>query len=354
MDDFRAKVNSIIDAAVAAPSGSNSQPWRFVVRGSAIEFRYLPERDHPLLNFEEGGTLIALGAAIENAELAARAGGLEPRTTYRDAGACVAVMELAEGGSFSSEERALFDAIPGRHSNRKAYALEPLPADFREAVRRDALRRSGVLLTFVEDHGALKDMAHALTAMEEIALTTPMLHKLFFEEILWSAADNEAGKQGLYLKTLEIPGPGQLMFKLLRNPGFARLAAKLGIPKQAAATNAKQDAAAAAFGVLSASSARSRATYLDAGRVLERVWLRATTEGLSMQVVTGITFLARTMEDPSEAPQFSSAAHERAREALEILRARSGVDPLLVFRVGRAAPPTEVSRRRAPEIEFAS
>lgn len=351
----REKITRILAAAAAAPSGDNSQPWRFVVRGKSIEFHYIPERDHPILNYEESGTLIALGAALENAELTAKAQGYAPQTTYRASGPCVAVMELAEGGRLSETAEPLARAVPERHSNRKAYDRASLQPGAKAALLASSISESAELaLAFVESPDAMRAIARALTTMEETALANVHLHKLFFDDILWSAEENRAGKQGLYIKTLELPPPAQVLFRFLRHWRFARMLAALGFPRVVAETNAKQNAAAAAFGVISAAHA-ARAEYLEVGRMVERVWLRATALGLSMQIVTGITFLARSLRIPEIARLFSRAEQERIVAAHAIIK--ENVDetrePILIFRIGRGDAPTEVSYRRAPEIVFA-
>ena len=56
--------------------------------------------------------------------------------------------------------------------------------------------------------------------MERVALETPALHKLFFGGILWSREENNSGKGGLYIKTLEVPPPIRLLFRLLKHWSF--------------------------------------------------------------------------------------------------------------------------------------
>ena len=68
-------IKKIIEVAVNAPSGSNSQPWRFKVREGVIEIIAEPEKDHPILNFRNRGTWIAHGALIENIVILASAFG---------------------------------------------------------------------------------------------------------------------------------------------------------------------------------------------------------------------------------------------------------------------------------------
>ena len=348
------KITKVLTAAAAAPSGSNSQPWRFVVQGRAIEFHYIPERDHPILNYEEGGTLIALGAAIQNAELEAQAQGYAPQTEFRESGSCVAVMTFNEGGSLDEDSASLRDVICERHSNRKAYKKAPLSPEVRSALLSASREEDTDLkLSLVESNNTMQVISRALTTMEETALGNKNLHKFFFSEILWSAEENRAGKQGLYIKTLELPPPAQAMFRLLKHWGFARFLAAIGFPKMVAQTNAKQNASASAFGVITAVKS-DRTTYLKVGKLMERLWLLATAEGLSFQIVTGITFLARSLRTPEVAQLFSPAEQERINAAHAIIKKNvdDAREPILIFRIGTGDSPTEVSYRRVPEIVF--
>ena len=59
-------IQKILEAGCRAPSGSNSQPWRFMVKDNQISIFALPEKDHPILNFRHRGTWVAHGALLEN------------------------------------------------------------------------------------------------------------------------------------------------------------------------------------------------------------------------------------------------------------------------------------------------
>lgn len=350
----KAKIDAILTAAAAAPSGDNSQPWRFVVREQEIDFHYLPEKDNELLNHEEGGTLIALGAAIANAELEAYAQGYTPHITFHDTGACVATMALHAGGTLSGADAPLREAILKRHTNRKAYAVQPLPDPIRAGLLSPQIVDAGEpALVLVESRSDMKVLARALTTMEEIALSTEALHKLFFGDIFWSDEDNRAGHSGLHIKTLELPPPAQALFKVLRHWSVTRALSRIGFHKAIANMNATQNASASAFGIITAVQT-GRDTYLKTGRLLERAWLFAVAHGLSLQIVTGVTFLARSLATPSAAAHFSVEAKESIAHAYERIRAQAGAGriPVLVFRIGEGGVPTEVSYRRAPEATF--
>ncbi len=355
MDGERdARIAKILSAAVAAPSGDNSQPWRFVFRApNTIEFHAIPEKDNALFNLDGSGTFFALGAALENAILEAKALGFEPEVVYRGEGSLVAALVLREGGMLSGAERELQQAIPLRHTNRKAYKKVPLTEDDQRALLAAAEGANGASLSLLEDAGVMAPISRALTTMEETALGNKPLHALFFGSIFWSKERNDAGEHGLYVYTLELPPPARLFFKALRHWSVAKAFAKIGFPKMVAAINAKQNASASAFGVITVDRF-DRARYVEAGRLLERVWLAAAARGMSLQIVTGLLFLARTLEQ--EAPAgFSEEERALVREAYARIRKNLGSaeEPFLIFRVGYAEAPTAVSFRKPPVIAYA-
>lgn len=348
---YEEKIQKILSAAVAAPSGDNSQPWRFVFRTPDIlEFHALPEKDNALLNIDESGTLIALGAALQNAELEAKALGFDPKIRYNAAGSLVAEFVLHEGGTISEIERNLQQAIPLRHTNRKAYRKIILKEEDRKILQTAAGEMSDVSFAFVEDRESMALLSRALTTMEEIALQNKTIHALFFESIFWSKERNAAGEHGLYIKTLELPPPAQLLFKVLRYWSVANMLARIGFPKMIAAMNAKQNASASAIGVIAVDHL-DRLKYVEAGRLLERIWLAAASRGLSLQIVTGLLFLARTMEKDDSAtfsPEERStvqSAYARIQENL-----KDSKEPFIMFRIGYAEAPSAVSFRQSPML----
>lgn len=351
-----AHIRQIVQAAVAAPSGDNSQPWRFVLRNpNVLEIHAHPEKDHPILNVDDSGTLIALGTAVENAILEAGALGYVAEVSFAagEQGTWVATLQLTEGGHLSAEDQMLREAIPHRVSNRKPYAKRQLQAIDREVLIKEATSIPGMSCHLVEDPKVMAHVAADFTVMERIALSHEVLHRHFFSSIFWSHERNLRGDPGLHGKTLELPPPAQAFFRVLRHWPVARALARIGFPGFVAKTNAAQNASASAFGCILSDSLDPR-SYMEAGRLLERLWLRAAASGMAFQVVTGILFLARHMEHDARTTTFSPEEEARSAKAYATIREAFSIGnshPILTFRVGYGAPPTERSRRRHHPIE---
>jgi hypothetical protein len=349
-------IEEIVRAAAAAPSGDNSQPWHFVYRKpDLLEFHYHPEKDHPLLNVNDSGTLISLGAAIENASLEAKAQGYNPEIaiSIEKDNSCVATMQLISGGTLLEKETPLHKAIHFRHSNRKAYKTDSLIAKDHDAILSQKDVFPGVSLTLIEDREKMTLFARNLTTMEEIALSNKILHGHFFASIFWDNSRNTAGEPGLHGKTLELPPPAQGLFRILKYWPVAGILARIGFPQMVAETNAQQNASSAAFGAITGKALDSQ-TYITAGRLLERIWLQATADGLSFQIVTGILFLTRSIETGNTEGVFSENEQQTAKVATNSIHQLLNIGsdhPIITFRIGYGAPATARSARMKARVE---
>ena len=110
------------------------------------------------------------------------------------------------------------------------------------------------------------------------------------------------------------------------------------------------DLAASAAGLLTFPG-RSRQSYFEAGRALQRVWLEATASGWSLQPMTAITYLFERLQDGGEglpAPDHAElealwTAHQ------ETFDTHPGEAQAMLFRLHKAGPPSERSLRRPVE-----
>src|ERR1019366_8956249 len=73
----REVIERILEAGIRAPSGENSQPWRFKVEGERVLLFNRPEADQSLFNFHQNGSLVAHGALLANVKVAAAYFGCE-------------------------------------------------------------------------------------------------------------------------------------------------------------------------------------------------------------------------------------------------------------------------------------
>lgn len=346
------RIRQVIATASWAPSGDNTQPWYFEFKGDTVRVHLIPDLDNPVLNFKLSGTYIAHGALIENLLLAAPLFELSAQMQLLPEGEdshCTAEITFRDGAETSSP---LAQVIRERHTNRKRYSTRAIGRNVLMELCDAAQGVSDTACSFIDDKSEIQTVAHASALMEQVALETPKLRELFLGDILWNSEDNKKGIPGLYIKSMELPLPAQLLFKRLRNATFATMMNRLGFSRAARKINGRLYASSSALGLISMTEESPRA-YLGVGRATQRVWLSATNNQLAFQPVTGILFLARSVENGSAEellPEHLTAIKEASTQIRSAFSLKEEKISGMMFRIGYASAVTARSFRHAPDI----
>ncbi len=126
-----------VSYAVLAPSGHNTQPWRFRILDDAVEVYADRTRALPVADPDDRELTIACGAALLHLRLALEQLGLlpevEPLPDGEDADVLARVRIVSHFPS-PPEEDGLFAAIPRRRTNRQPYDGRPVPVGLFSAL----------------------------------------------------------------------------------------------------------------------------------------------------------------------------------------------------------------------------
>lgn len=348
-------IRKILEASVNAPSGSNSQPWRFEISGNQINVIAEPKKDHPILNYQNRGTWLAHGALIENVKIAAAALGwrseieIFPDRTRPNLTARIGLLEAL------SAEEELFQIMPRRVTNRGKYDLWPLTTEQKKYLEQSADEVGGeIKVVWTEDRIQINRLGQAAAANEIITLENQKLHDLFFDEVVWTREEEKQKMKGLLVETMGLKSPEKLGLRLFKHWPIMKIFAKLGIARKIAAGNAKNYAATPIAGLMILKN--DDRNFLAAGRVIERIWLKATRLGFGFHLITGTMFYWQGTRLGDL--KLLSVGHQRIiddeyRAILDI--ADIGDENWIVtamFRVGRSDEPTAYSTKKPPEIKW--
>src|SRR3989344_7365719 len=262
----------ILQFAVLAPSGHNSQPWEFSVSDDFIEVWANEERSLAQSDPDRRQLLIAIGCAIENILIAADYYGLESTVHYLPRGHqknLIAVMNFQNRGTTKSHDKNhLIFSIPHRLTNRGKYKQDAPPRHFLEELRKFSGNDFEVaVITEKEKRHKIADVACA--AQIEV-----MEFDSFREELSHYIKHNfTKSKTGMPGFTLGLPAPISLI--------ASHLIKRINMSKK----SAKQDEKllkefTPAFVVIS-SAHDNPINRIKAGQIFERIWLLATREQLS-------------------------------------------------------------------------
>ena len=119
------QMRELVRYGTLAPSGHNTQPWKFAIRGNTI--RVLPDYSRRLavIDPQDRELWISLGCVLENLAIAARSAGYETEITLPTPEAEFLTLHLRSAPARSPDP--LFEAIPHRQSTRSLYDGHAVP-----------------------------------------------------------------------------------------------------------------------------------------------------------------------------------------------------------------------------------
>src|SRR5450830_1902088 len=132
----RETIARILDLARWAPSGDNTQPWRFEIVGDQhIRVHGFDTRDHVLYDFDGHPSQIAHGALLETLRIAASNWGLKTTWLASSKGDHRApIYDVHLTSEAGLQRDALFDCIEKRTVQRRPMQTKPLTPAQRHAL----------------------------------------------------------------------------------------------------------------------------------------------------------------------------------------------------------------------------
>jgi len=324
-DDWRTATKGPLDlvrAAILAANPHNSQPWLFQVTPAQINLFADRRRNIGAIDPFLREMHIGLGCALENLLLAAEALGYTTQVSLLpDASEAtwVARVDLAPGPTVIPD---LYPLIPNRHTNRYPYdtgrSVSSATLDALSALNDDPDVRvfwfaSAPLRKQVGDLPV--EAAHAL-----VADTTQIGESDRWYRATWQ--DLQQHRDGITIDAAGLPDWERALAKLLPPQSQAQQDSTF------LQNTADQAQTAGAFGLLAVRDGQDRAQQLRAGRLLERMYLWVTKEGLAMQPLNAVVERAAREVVLGSAPHFGNA--------LAALVGDPAWQTLLAFRIGHS------------------
>ncbi|MGA3153546.1 MAG: Acg family FMN-binding oxidoreductase [Streptosporangiaceae bacterium] len=262
-------VRRLIEAAAAAPSIHNTQPWRFRVCGDVIEMHGDPSRILWVADPLGRALHLSCGAALFNLRLAIRLAGARPLIWPLPDPAgeptLLASVQLTDGRAPTPQEREMAEAIQQRHSSRAPFSGRPLPEPVQIGLEQEAGYEFAVLRMLSPRDAAL---VLQLAGAAEARLATDFDHRVELAEWVGTTGEDGIPASALGSRPDRQPAP-------VRDLGYA---APNAVRPEGSFERQPQ------LGVLS--TARDEpGDWLRAGQALQRVLLAATRHGVATSLL---------------------------------------------------------------------
>lgn len=342
-------IEQILDLARWAPSGDNTQPWRFeIVNDDHFVVHGHDTRTHCVYDLDGHPSQISLGALLENIVIAASGHGLRTQIQRRKE---------------SPEEKPLFDVklefagapadplipyIQKRSVQRRAMRTRKLTADEKRALELSV--GDAYAVSWWEGLGPKWRVAKLMFDNAHLRLTLPEAYLVHRNVIEWNArfSENKVPDQALGLDK----GTLKLMHWVMQTWGrvdfFNKYLAGHLVPR------VEMDLlpgvfCGAHFALVAQKEPDSIDEYVAAGRAVQRFWLTSTSLGLGLQPeLTPLIFSRYVREGRSFSlsAQAKTHANELAERLEDILKE---LTPRTIFlgRIGMGRP-VEARSLRSP------
>jgi len=327
---------ALVRAAILAPSPHNAQSWLFDVGERHLDVHADRSRATGALDPFLRELHVGLGAALENVVLTARTRGLAPTVLLLPNGAGspqVAHVALARAPRQASE---LAEQIPHRHTNRYPFA-----------TGRDVPRAALTAMAELADPGVPDVRVVWLTGPDRdlmsellVAATETIIddREQSASDIRWfrqSWDDIQRQRDGITIDTAGLPDLTATFAKLLPAPS-PRATSEAWLD----ATRKRHTRTAAAYGIVAVRDPRDQVQQLEGGRLLQRVHLWATGQGIALHHMNQVTERADREVQLGIAPRFGTALDQLLP---------SGWQALASFRAGHPTHQPRRSPRRPVE-----
>lgn len=350
-----AVLEDILDQARWAPSGDNTQPWRFEVRGARhVVVHGHDTRSHCVYDLDGHPSQLSLGALLESMALAASRHGLRMQVQRR---------------SGMPEHLPTFDAVfvdtpglapdplaaflPHRTVQRRKLSTRSLRVSEKAALAASLPPGFGVL--WLEGARSRFACARLMFNNARLRLTMPEAHQVHCDVIEWNArySVDRMPDQALGVDAMTAKLMRWIMRSWRRVDFFNTWLAGTVAPRL------QMDLlpgwyCAAHFVLLAESPPLQLDDYVAAGRAMQRFWLTATELGLQLQPELTPLIFARYVREQrifSRTDGLQEVAQELAVQTRTLLGQEHGERAVFMGRIGAGAVARARSLRRSlPEL----
>jgi molybdopterin/thiamine biosynthesis adenylyltransferase len=349
-DPVKAPYSTLLAAAVQAPSGDNTQPWRFDVDTGARQIAiYLDEtRDPSPMNSGQRMARLAIGAALENLLRAAEDLGLKTEL-LPPRGEALAVVRVdgipGTGGEIRPE-------IAARATNRRPYDGRPIDPGVLAELQHQTPDLSGVRTLWIGDRDRIASLARLIGRADALMLSEPSMRRAFLDNLRFDLPANAVAEEGLSLGSLEVTAADRLALRIMRwIPHWLLMAGGAARKFSANAERLVQSSSGLCFVVEEGGTPDAE---IRAGRAMRRAWLAATEKGLAVQPMMSLAILESVLRRGSQ-ELLAVLGRQQAAELVGELHALvpeiGTADTAFIMRLGYAPPPTVRTGRRTPAVK---
>ncbi|RYE25055.1 MAG: Rv1355c family protein [Sphingobacteriales bacterium] len=336
------EIKKIVEAAIAAPTGGNAQPWKWRYKTGVLYLFSNHEYETKLVDFNHSASFIGYGTATENLVLKAHELGYEVVIDKQKAETTKLVATYvfyAKNTNVQNIQPHVVDdlsaAIFERGANRTL-----APRVTIEKARLDILVKAAqsipdAELNFVEDEEHLKVVSDIIAKADRLRILHEGGHLDFLAEMVWTEEEAKTTRRGIDINTLDLSASEKIGFSMVKDINVIKQLNKWQGGKGLEKVSYRSAISASAVGLITVPEFKLE-TFFDGGRALERVWLSATANNIAFQPLSISTFLFNRLRfegDKAFTPAIATELKAMREDFEKVFAISKNRADILLFRV---------------------
>ncbi|WP_372652866.1 hypothetical protein [Draconibacterium sp.] len=206
----REELRFLIDCAIKAPSGHNSQPWKFELQENTIIIHPDFSRALPVVDGDNHALYISLGCALENILIAANNRGYKNNISIlpnNDGYTCIKI-DLEKSENMVPDE--LFGYIPLRQVCRNKYSNKKVDNNSLQELS-SCFNQQGISLQVLDGKKNFSKLVHYIIEGNNLQFRNKKFVKELSDWFRYSKLEAEKKLDGLWFPSLGLPNMGRVV-----------------------------------------------------------------------------------------------------------------------------------------------
>ncbi|MBC8353016.1 MAG: hypothetical protein H8E66_13555 [Planctomycetes bacterium] len=324
----------LLDSASRAPSAHNTQPWLLSFGESYVDISFSEARRIPAIDPTDIDLKHALGVVLENMLLTLSRLGLQGEYEIADEWlpqrTVVSLCWRNLDGEPNRDLIQLERAIPIRTTSRLPYRLQPIDECLRDQMQEMAQSRCE--LHVLSDQQQIDQVRKLTVQANAKQLACPPVAAELYAWLRYSPRDIRWFRDGLNADCMALKRWESRLATVLTHPKVLLAGKWFGLPKLLCSSVDQQAPPTPTLCLLTTNRSKL-ADRIEAGRILQRLWLTAATQ----------QYFTHPLSAAIETP----GLREQVLDAFDLSHDVAHVN---LFRLGRSATPARSARLPVDEL----
>lgn len=279
---------NLIEAGIHAPSADNMQPWKFKILANGLEL-WRPEKNkHHFFDHQNIATDYSCGAVIENIVTYSKSLNLETKVSF-DIGNSNKIVEILLYHDNKNQVDGFSKAIFDRGTDRNLYdSQRKIPPMIINNLKANIESIGSYQLHDYFEKKMRDEIISIITKVDAFRFSHKKIHHDFYEILRFGKSASEF-KDGLADSTLGIESILVSPLKLLKSWSLTKVLNYFGFHHLMAFRSSWLPMTSSSN--ILAITHSGPANFIEFGRIMQKFWLQATNEGLSVQPLGAMPLL---------------------------------------------------------------